>query len=543
MPRWLYGVVFALAFALTVAMAFYTDSAWEDWYITYRASQNLAAGNGLVFSPGERVHTFTSPLGVLIPAGFAYAVGPEDEGLVLWLYRILNALVVGAAAVLLLWLASRLAMGLWPVLLLLGLFLLDAKMLIFSINGMETAYLVFFIAMALFCLHGDLRRRFLWLGLAWAGLMWTRPDGCIYIAAIGLGWLIFCPAIPGVASRRDYLVLYVKAALVTTALYLPWFAWAWWYYGSPVPNTILAKGLRFSQDDPPGYLYHTLIFPYLVTYHGRAADLIFTQPYLNYFNDGIAWTGYVSRVLVSLAIFQWILPLGLSREARAASLTAMLALFYMVVIVPTHYPWYIPGFALLVYWALARGLQDWQGRAAPAKGRGRLAPAAVAAVLLFAAGVSVATVHQMESFQRVVDRGLRAPLGEWLRQNADSPQDTVFIECLGYVGYYSELKMYDFPGLSSPEMVAARKELQSDNWAELISYLKPDWVVVRDFEIDVINASDPTVLSNQYTLAKRFDEREVVRSIPWVPGRDMLERDDNFFIFARRPEAGVTGGE
>ena len=48
--------------------AIYTNHTWEDYYITYRASKNLATGHGLTFTQGERVHSFTSPLGVLLPA-------------------------------------------------------------------------------------------------------------------------------------------------------------------------------------------------------------------------------------------------------------------------------------------------------------------------------------------------------------------------------------------------------------------------------------------------------------------------------------------
>jgi hypothetical protein len=52
------GVVFAVA----------TQHAWEDYWITFRISRNFATGHGLVFTPGDKLHVFTSPLGVLLPA-------------------------------------------------------------------------------------------------------------------------------------------------------------------------------------------------------------------------------------------------------------------------------------------------------------------------------------------------------------------------------------------------------------------------------------------------------------------------------------------
>ena len=60
--------VFIAALLLALGYALATDRVWEDYYITWKSSKNLAEGNGLVFHPGERVHTFTSPLGVLLPA-------------------------------------------------------------------------------------------------------------------------------------------------------------------------------------------------------------------------------------------------------------------------------------------------------------------------------------------------------------------------------------------------------------------------------------------------------------------------------------------
>ena len=39
-------IVFAVLFAVATLFAVYTQHVWEDFYITYRASKNLATGNG-----------------------------------------------------------------------------------------------------------------------------------------------------------------------------------------------------------------------------------------------------------------------------------------------------------------------------------------------------------------------------------------------------------------------------------------------------------------------------------------------------------------
>ena len=91
------------AVVVSLAFAAFTGHMWEDYFITFRASLNLATGNGLVFQPGERVHTFTSPIGTLLPALFALGGGEDVAIRALWLLRIASALTLGGA----LWLALR----------------------------------------------------------------------------------------------------------------------------------------------------------------------------------------------------------------------------------------------------------------------------------------------------------------------------------------------------------------------------------------------------------------------------------------------------
>ncbi|MEN9402814.1 MAG: hypothetical protein RL091_1517, partial [Verrucomicrobiota bacterium] len=57
------ALIFLLVAGIAAAFALYTHHVWEDYYITYRSSKNLATGHGLVFNYGDRLHTFTSPLG------------------------------------------------------------------------------------------------------------------------------------------------------------------------------------------------------------------------------------------------------------------------------------------------------------------------------------------------------------------------------------------------------------------------------------------------------------------------------------------------
>ena len=167
--KWVAALAIGLLALLFAAL---TRAAWEDYYITFRSSQNLVDGHGLVYNPGERVHTFTSPLGVLLPA-LAYAITGSATG-ALWLFRILSAAFLGAAA----WLAAgALAEQGWKraaTVTALALGLAQIKTIEFAANGMETGMLVFFTVLAFRELVRPEGPRRGTLACAYAGLMWTR---------------------------------------------------------------------------------------------------------------------------------------------------------------------------------------------------------------------------------------------------------------------------------------------------------------------------------------------------------------------------------
>src|SRR5262249_20333010 len=132
----------------------------------------------------------------------------------------------------------------------------------FSANGMETGFLLLFLAWGMYLFERGAAEHWLAHGLCWAGLMWTRPDGCFYIAALVVANLAFARE-----SRRPLLLGLAKSAGVCTVLYPPWFAGAWAYYGSPVPHTIRAKaGYEPDYTDWRDLLWHAY-----QTFPGRTA--------------------------------------------------------------------------------------------------------------------------------------------------------------------------------------------------------------------------------------------------------------------------------
>ena len=341
-------VSFVAVVLMSLTFAIYTGHAWEDYWITFRASRNLATGHGLVFTPGERLHTFTSPLGALLPAALSWLTGNQNDDLVLWLFRLVSITALASAVVLFLQVLNRAAKHGIAVALGLAMVALDAKTVDFAINGQETGLVIFFLALSL---HGFLvagPRRVLRLGLGWAGLMWSRPDSAVYIGVLTIAALIFLPD-PTAAGRgrRELLLSYLKAGLLCTVLYLPWFLWPWWYYGSPIPHTVIAKSTNCAPRLPFSLLRDFLLFPFALITGKVNLAWLFMPAYAVFGGWHYALSG-VATALGLAAAFAWVVPL-VQPGTRMLSLAFYTGLFFLGNVVPEVFPWYLPTVAALGY--------------------------------------------------------------------------------------------------------------------------------------------------------------------------------------------------
>ncbi len=489
--------VFGLVLAISLSFAVYTNHAWEDFYITYRSSKNLATGNGLVFTPGERVHAFTSPLNVLIPAGLSYATGNQSDDLVLWLYRIISAAAQAGAAVLLYRIAKSQSMKTLAIFVLVGLFATNVKIVNFTINGQEAGFMMFFLALTLHSLLTPVRAAAARLGFAWAGLMWTRPDGWVYAGIIAAAFLLFNVGLSGDRPRTKLLKTFCGAGLLAAVLYLPWLIWAWAYYGSPIPHTMIAKGLSIAMD-PLSLAKRTLDFLLEATCVGLHSVHSFAP--VDYLCGGwhqavIFFCGFPAW----LALWYWVLPFG-NRETRALSFAFLLGNWYLCASAPYPADWYFPNVAILAVCVVAQMVQQGLDVLDLLRRESKNARTfrqvlwtyrgLVVALPAFMALVLLASAWELRIQQREIEDQHRKQIGLWLREHAKSPKDSVFLEPLGYIGYFSQLKMLDYPGLSSPEVVAARRNYRVASYADLIADLNPDWLVLRPSDVQKIRQSE-----------------------------------------------------
>lgn len=523
-PPW---IIASVVFTLTLLFAWFTNHAWEDYYITLRASLNLVEGHGLVFNPGEKLHTFTSPLGVLVPALCTWLTGGSGhEPAALWLFRIFNAAVLAITAVLVWRRCAALGVGLFARLIGLGLIFADAKLVDFSINGMETALLVFFVLLLWSELEAPDGPRLGGIAAACAGLMWTRPDAVILGVALIVPHVLFRSRTAG-ASGVPWSPL-LRGVLLGGVLYVPWFAWAWWYYGTPVPHTIIAKAAVTSSVQWSDFLlapWHTLL--------GQSKLLDVFLPAYWIYGGWPPLLLHVAHALAVVATFAWVVP-GLTGAARRLSFAVFIGQFYVCAII--LFPWYSPPWTVLAALTVALVVDQALRHAATGSRSWLAGPMRIAAALavVLQAGVLLGVAWQMRVQQRLIEDGGRREIGDFLRAHAQ-PTDTVFLEPLGYIGYFSQLKIYDYPGLSSPEVVRAMRD-GAHRFTELIDRLHPTWLVLRPQEIADSRRPENAALRD-YEVVRIWDARVGLDAMRFLPGRAWLEHDVCFVVLRRKASA------
>jgi hypothetical protein len=196
---------------------------FDDAYISYRYAENLAAGRGLVYNAGERVFGSSTPLYVLwltalrllLPGDLAAAAVRT------------NAIGFVAAALLAGLLVRRLTdrplVGVATALAL----LVNPMLLTLSTGGMESYWFLSLALAALLVLARDPPRPVLFGVLVGLAIL-TRAEA-VLLGPIAL--LVFA------RRPRDLLAAAAAAAIPLGA----WALFSTLYYGSPIPQSVVAK--------------------------------------------------------------------------------------------------------------------------------------------------------------------------------------------------------------------------------------------------------------------------------------------------------------
>ncbi len=511
-----------LAMVLRLVFWVYAQRYWDDALIACLHSENAAMGLGLTHgSSGAPVHGFTSPLGVLIPLlGDLIHVGWGIE-----LLKLVSLPAAGLGVLMVLGVGTHPKIRLAPplVVLAMGYVAVEHHQILWGMAGLETQLSVLGL---LATLYFTISLRAVPLGLALGSCMLVRPDFAFLTIIVGAYVLLQSP--------RDFL----RVAGVALALYLPWVAFTTLYYGSPIPHTVIAKGISFGwpwrSEDP--VTFFTLKRHIWVTLsehlhihlgpafggHGAGIHKFFTSGPESPIANGMFFLA-VLGALVALVRRQWALwPLVAF---------AVVYGIYFVFFVPVLYGWYkVPytvGLLLLALW----GMDQLTTRIPkPAWRTGVQAAFATVYLGLFLV-VLPQCFYAERMIQRHVDNDVRRAAGAYLQEHME-PDDVVATEALGYIAYYSRRPVYDWPGLASSEVVAWSKHQAPEGRTleNMCRALKPEFLFLRDLEV-LYNFESSDWLEEEYHAVARFEIDPAVRGkIPWVE-RNI---DQRFRIYQRK---------
>jgi hypothetical protein len=474
-----------LALVARVVFWAYTDRVWEDALITVTHARNAVEGLGLIHHVGEgRVQGFTSPVSVLVPLlGEWVHSGSGVTALRLAsLFASVFALVYANRICL------RLELSPAARIFVLAFIALDYHQILFGMAGMETEIAVAVLLAGFWYVLDD---RPVAAGIALGAALIARPDFVLWVAA-ALTWLALR------RPRRELLRAGAWAAIVG----LPWYVFATAYYGTPIPETIKAKAAGFAaipslsdgvsawasylwqQPSQQIHLWKNLA-PFLedwpavkVPVHWFLSDIAFAMIVLALVG---VWATRAVRgwrpVVVFLAIFTAYLEFGGKVD---------------------WFSWYLPPFLAGVVLLVGAGITHL----------GRFAPrtmAVVAGVLAIAFVSALPFDYKLEwTVQHKIEDKVRLPLGKYLNAVV-APGQTVTSESSGYVGYYGQVKLLDYPGLTSPKALAVLKTIPRNarSFSALAVRLQPDWIVARPFEADDMKRLDPAV-RRRYVLQAVF---------------------------------------
>lgn len=487
------ALAIAIAAALGSRLAFWllTDRVWEDALITVTHARNAVAGIGLTHHPGEPLtHGFTSALSVLVPlAGEALIGGSGVVAL-----RIVS-LVAAIATLVFAWrIAQRLRLGPWPTALVVGYLALDQNHIFYGMAGMETQLGV---ATLLWSVDSVMAGRVAWSGVALGVALLARPDFLVWAAAAGLDLL-------SRFRRRAF-----HTAAVALAVVAPWVVFTTLYYGSPIPQTILAKSGRFVAPPPEGLDAMGLIGWVVQSIVERISAL--TVTFAPFYEDTLT-VGAPLPLGLSLfvSILVWSLAVaGMVRTWRhpgwrAVVLFAVGFAAYRVLLLPgAYFDWYVPPHTAVLIILAGAGLEGLRPQP-------RIDPRAVVTVALsiaFAIHLPF-SIGLERRIQQDIEVAVRQRTGE--RIAALVPEgESLATESAGYYGYYSNVLMLDYPGLVSKRSLEVMQSLPPGHRSllEFLNAAKADWMALRVDEWSGFRRAF-------YSTAELYDVVEAIESPP-----------------------------
>lgn len=207
----------------------------DDSFITFRYSRNILAGNGFVYNQGEHILGTTTPLYTLLLSFIAFFTGNINAPFP-WIALVINAFADAATCILLFQICKRYRFPFAGISLSM-VWAIAPYSVTFAIGGLETSIYVLLLVSVLYCV---IHNQFFLAALFAALSLLTRPDALIFIGLLFISRLYSFLS----TSPKNYSSLLKEFGIFLISV-LPWVIFSSYYFGSPIPHSILAKSVTY----------------------------------------------------------------------------------------------------------------------------------------------------------------------------------------------------------------------------------------------------------------------------------------------------------
>lgn len=426
-----------------------SQQPFDDAFITYRYARNISNGLGFVYNYGEKVLGTTTPLFTLLLSLISFIFQPEFLPRASFIISII-------ADTLNIWMIFRLSNSIFKdrgIAVLTSLvFLLQPFRLNVVSGGMETSL---FITSLLFTYDRYIQGNRSLSTSIWAAVAFLiRPDAVIALIPIYVDWFFH--------DKRDFL----KSVLIALLLISPWMIWSTYNFGSPIPNSVIAKSISYK--NPPG---HAALF--LLTFIGTGTSGPYSSPF----------------VLLPIILFGLpVLTIG-SRVLLKHQSRAMVIGFYpilytivMILLNPSMiFSWYfiplIPGMLILTMGLIWYGLKETR--------KIKLIIASALSLILLVVPAFLLNKQPSSLLSRAREAAFWDACS--FLSNHDLIDKVVLAPDIGVLGWcLEEAKILDPIGLVSPETIGYNKDLPPKQLVslKLIIDKQPDYIISLDHFIN-----------------------------------------------------------
>ncbi|MCX6340413.1 MAG: hypothetical protein NTX71_10945 [Candidatus Aureabacteria bacterium] len=459
----------------TMALGYcYNSYFHDDAFITYQYSKNLAEGNGLVFNVGERVLGTSSPFYALLLA-VCYPAARNSLPVLSNYMGCLSIAISGFLLFLLLWQSGKPLAGT-----LAGASICLGMGRAYFHLGLETNFLT---AILIAVYYSCFNRRYTLASAIMAVGILTRYDSVTFAIAI---FVIF-------TLREKHIFL--KQALICLVLILPWFVFAYYYYGLLTPTALAAKSGTCSFRE---YLLNALY---------NIEDTIF-MPVKNVISASYPYHPISGIFLLGIMAYG---AYSLTEVDIAYSLFLIWPIVqiisYSLIGAPGDQLWHlypIYPFLIAVYFT---GLLNLLGRIPDMRIKGRyeirgFPVVAGIVIFLYLSGSFLLVKKHVPHYQNSFWSGGRAKqyreVSDWIIAHTP-PNASVLSTEVGMIGFYTDRRMIDWFGLITPGLFF-HQDSKRTPLDDILSKYSPDYLLL-DIDHKPVAA---------YVRVKEFDRQNFI---------------------------------